>query len=59
MRTEWVLQLYWHNICGSVQNIPDRFYSLAEESALSDKILYFLFQSAAPENGYWKPKNVR
>lgn len=30
--------LYWHNICGSVRNVLDRFYGL-----------YFLFQGAAPE----------
>ena len=41
--------LYWHNICGSVRNMLDRFYGLVEESALSGKTLYFLFQGAAPE----------
>ncbi len=41
--------LYWHNICGSVRNILDRFYGLVEEGALSGKSLYFLFQGAAPE----------
>lgn len=41
--------LYWHNICGSVRNMLDRFYGLVEEGALSGKELYFLFQGAAPE----------
>ena len=41
--------LYWHNICGSVGNMLDRFYGLVEEGALSGKSLYFLFQGAAPE----------
>ena len=41
--------LYWHNICGSVRNMLDRFYGLVEEGALSGKTLYFLFQGAAPE----------
>ena len=41
--------LYWHNICGSVRNMLDRFYGLVEEGALSGKSLYFLFQGAAPE----------
>ncbi len=41
--------LYWHNICGSVRNMLDRFYGLVEEGALSGKVLYFLFQGAAPE----------
>ena len=41
--------LYWHNICGSVRNMLDRFYGLVEEASLSGKTLYFLFQGAAPE----------
>lgn len=41
--------LYWHNICGSVRNILDRFYGLVEEGSLSGRTLYFLFQGAAPE----------
>lgn len=41
--------LYWHNICGSVRNMLDRFYGLVEEGSLSGKVLYFLFQGAAPE----------
>ena len=41
--------LYWHNICGSVRNMLDRFYGLVEEGALSGRTLYFLFQGAAPE----------
>ena len=41
--------LYWHNICGSVRNILDRFYGLVENGSLSGRTLYFLFQGAAPE----------
>lgn len=41
--------LYWHNICGSVRNMLDRFYGLVEEGSLSGKTLYFVFQGAAPE----------
>lgn len=41
--------LYWHNICGSVRNMLDRFYGLVEEGSLSGRALYFLFQGAAPE----------
>lgn len=41
--------LYWHNICGSVRNMLDRFYGLVEEGSLSGRTLYFLFQGAAPE----------
>ena len=41
--------LYWHNICGSVRNILDRFYGLVENGSLSGRTLYVLFQGAAPE----------
>lgn len=41
--------LYWHNICGSVRNMLDRFYGLVENGSLSGKTLYFLFQGASPE----------
>ena len=41
--------LYWHNICGSVRNMLDRFYGLVENGTLSGRTLYFLFQGASPE----------
>lgn len=41
--------VYWHNICGSVRNMLDRFYGLVEEGEFSGRKLYFLFQGAAPE----------
>ena len=41
--------LYWHNICGSVRNVLDRFYGKVEENELAGRTLYFLFQGAAPE----------
>lgn len=41
--------LYWHNICGSVRNVLDRFYGLVGEGELSGRTLCFLFQGAAPE----------
>lgn len=41
--------LYWHNICGAVRNMLDRFYGLVENGSFSGKTLYFLFQGAAPE----------
>lgn len=41
--------VYWHNICGSVRNVLDRFYGLVDENALSGRRMYFLFQGAAPE----------
>lgn len=42
--------LYWHNICGSVRNVLDRFYGKVDESELLGRKLYFVFQGAAPEN---------
>ena len=41
--------LYWHNICGSVRNVLDRFYGKVENGAFSGRRSYFLFQGAAPE----------
>ena len=41
--------LYWHNICGSVRNVLDRFYGKAENGSLHGRTLYFVFQGAAPE----------
>lgn len=41
--------LYWHNICGSVRNVLDRFYGKVREGQLSGKKLYFVFQGAAPQ----------
>lgn len=41
--------LYWHNICGSVRNVLDRFYGRVENGGLSGRKLYFIFQGAAPE----------
>ena len=41
--------LYWHNICGLVRDVLDRFYGLVEQGEFSGKPLYFVFQGAAPE----------
>ena len=41
--------LYWHNICGSVRNVLDRFYGRVDEGELLARKLYFVFQGAAPE----------
>ena len=41
--------LYWHNICGSVRNVLDRFDGKVEQEGLSGRTLYFLFQGVAPE----------
>ena len=41
--------VYWHNICGSVRNVLDRFYGKVDSSELKGRKLYFVFQGAAPE----------
>ena len=41
--------VYWHNICGSVHNVLDRFYGKVESGELSGRKLYFVFQGMAPE----------
>ena len=41
--------LYWHNICGSVRNVLERFYGKVDESELLGRKLYFVFQGVAPE----------
>lgn len=41
--------LYWHNICGSVRNVLDRFYGLVDDGELYGRKFYFLFQGASPE----------
>ena len=41
--------VYWHNICGSVRTLLDRFYGPVGQGELSGKKLGFLFQGAAPE----------
>ena len=41
--------VYWHNICGSVRNVLDRFYGKMPRGGLQGRKLYFIFQGAAPE----------
>lgn len=41
--------VYWHNICGSVRNVLDRFYGKVEDGSLGGRKLYFVFQGAGPE----------
>lgn len=41
--------LYWHNICGAMRDLIDRFYGPVTQGSFSGKKLVFLFQGAAPE----------
>ncbi len=41
--------LYWHNICGAVRDLLDRFYGPVAYNSFGGTKLAFLFQGAAPE----------
>ena len=41
--------LYWHNLCGSVRTLLDRFYGPVNEGEFGGRKLVFLYQGAAPE----------
>ena len=41
--------VYWHNICGAVRNLLDRFYSKVAPGELAGRKLVFLYQGEAPE----------
>lgn len=41
--------VYWHNMCGAVRNLIDRFYGSLRQGALEGRKFVFLFQGAAPE----------
>lgn len=41
--------MYWHNICGSIRTLLDRFYGPVNEGELKGKKLVFVFQGEAPE----------
>lgn len=51
--------LYWHNICGSVRNVLDRFYGRVDENELLGRKLYFVFQGAAPKIGCLTQANTQ
>lgn len=40
--------VYWHNICGSMRTLLDRFYGPVAPGSLRGK-MFFLFQGGAPE----------
>ena len=41
--------VYWHNICGAVRNLLDRFYGKVSPGELAGRKLAFLYQGEAPE----------
>ena len=41
--------VYWHNICGAVRNLLDRFYGRVSTGELAGRKLAFLYQGEAPE----------
>lgn len=50
--------LYWHNICGSVRNMLDRFYGLETVRCQAGHYIFF-FKELRRKNGCWKPENIR
>ena len=51
--------LYWHNICGSVRNILDRFYGLVKTAHCRAEHFISSFRVLRRKNGCWKPENIR
>ena len=41
--------VYWHNMCGAVRNLLDRFYGPVSSGELSGRKFAFIFQGAAPK----------
>ena len=41
--------VYWHNMCGAVRNLLDRFYGPVSSGELSGRKFAFILQGAAPE----------
>ncbi len=41
--------VYWHNLCGAVRNLLDRFYGRVSQGELAGRKLAFLYQGEAPE----------
>ena len=41
--------VYWHNICGSVRNLLDRFYGPVKPGELKGRQLWVIYQGASPE----------
>ena len=48
--------VYWHNMCGAVRNLLDRFYGPVSSGELSGRKFAFIFQGAAPEQ--WMPEKA-
>ena len=42
--------VYWHNICGSVRNVLDRFYGKVSQGSLSGKKLFFRLPGSCAGN---------
>ncbi|MPM81099.1 hypothetical protein SDC9_128151 [bioreactor metagenome] len=40
--------VYWHSMSGAIRTLLDRFYGPVQQGALKGRMLFFLFQGAAP-----------
>lgn len=50
--------VYWHNICGSVRNVLDRFYGKVANGELSGAGCTSCFRGQRRKNGCWTRANT-
>lgn len=50
--------VYWHNICGSVRNVLDRFYGKVSQGSLSGKNSFSSSRELRRKRGCWTPANL-
>ena len=51
--------LYWHNICGSVRNMLDRFYGKVKNGELSGRSCISCFRALLLKSGCWRLASTR
>lgn len=51
--------VYWHNICGSVRNVLDRFYGKVSQGSLSGKNSSSSSRERRRKRGCWTPASSR
>ncbi len=50
--------VYWHNLCGSVRNVLDRFYGKVENGALSAASCTLSSRARRPNSECWRRANT-
>lgn len=51
--------VYWHNICGSVRTLLDRFYGPVSAGSFRGRNCISFSRALRRKNGCWKPANTR